>query len=147
MATTKERLIVLGKDCVLEIDGAEIDGVSDVSVRETITEIDATGFNQSTTSSIVVTRSHEIQLSIPDMKTARELYAKRWKEKKGFMVPCVVEAKLTGGLMKLDGNFTIHEIDADEALDGAVIPRIALRSWGHDISSTSSEGWGNFGYV
>lgn len=135
MATTKERVTVLGKDCVLEIDGAEIDGVSDVSVRETITEIDATGFNQSTTSSIVVTRSHEIQLLIPDMKTARELYAKRWKEKNGFMVPCVVEAKLTGALMELYGNFTIHEIDADEDLDGAVIPRIALRSWGHESNA------------
>ena len=128
----KDRVFALGKDCVLEIDGKVIDGVSDVSVRETVTEIDATGFNASTTSSIVVMRSHEIQILVPDMTLAKELYQKRLAKKGEYMLPGVVEAKLTGGLFELDGKFTIHDIDADESLDGAVIPRFALRSWGHD---------------
>ena len=131
MATTKERVTVLGKDCVLELDGTKIDGVSDVSVRETVTEIDATGFNHFTTSTVVVTRSIEIQLSIPDISVARILFERRWKKKDQFMIPCIVNAKLTGGIAEIEGDFTIHDIDADESLDGAVIPRIALRSWGH----------------
>jgi hypothetical protein len=134
----KDRVFALGKNCVLEIDGQEIDGVSDVSVRETIVEVDATVFNQSTTSSVVVMRSHEIQILVPDMTLARALYQKRWSKVGDYMLPGVVEAKLTGGLMEIEGRFTIHDIDADESLDGAVIPRFALRSWGHGASGGTS---------
>jgi hypothetical protein len=37
--------------------------------------------------------------------------------------------ELRGGLFQLTGGFTIHEIDGDELLDGAIIPRFALRQW------------------
>ena len=129
----QHHVTVLGRECVLEIEGQVVDGASDVSVRETIVEIDATGFNHQTASSIVVSRSHEIQLTLPDMKSARELYKRRWaKSSVGrFWLPLAVDVRLSGGLIEIEGKFTIHEIDADELLDGAVIPRIALRSWGH----------------
>ena len=130
---TQSIVTVLGRDCVLEIDGKQIDGVSDVSVRETIVELDATGFNHPTTSTVVVSRSHEIQLTLPDLKTARDIYKYRWaKAKVGrFWLPCTRKVKLKGGLVEVDGIFTVHEIDADELVDGVVIPRIAFRSWGH----------------
>ena len=133
----KTRVFALGKDCVLELDGQEIEGVADVSVRETIVEMDATGFNHSTTSSVVVMRSYEIQILVPDMKIARGLYGKRWSKVDGFMMSSLVDAKLSGGIAEIKGKFTIHDIDADESLDGAVIPRFLLRSWGHENTKTT----------
>jgi hypothetical protein len=34
-----------------------------------------------------------------------------------------------GGLLQVEKYFTIHEVDADEPIDGAVIPRFQLREW------------------
>lgn len=127
---------VLGKDCVLAIDGEQIDGVSDVVVRETTTEIDATGFDDYGTSTVVVGRTLEIALSLPDIKKARELYAKRFIEKwtgdRLFYLPRLLLVELSGGLFEITGSlrhFTVHSIDGDELLDGAVIPRFELREW------------------
>lgn len=124
---------VLGKDCVLKIESKEIKGVSDVSIRETTTEIDATGFNQYSGSTAIVGRTVEILLSVPDMKVARELFEMRWMERTAgfstFMLQRIVDVELEGGLFQITGNFTIHEIDGDESLDGAIIPRFVLREW------------------
>jgi len=130
---------VLGKDCVLTIESKEIKGVSDVSVRETTTEIDATGFNHFSGSTAIVGRTMEVLLSVPDLKVARELLALRWAERKAgttsLWLQQIVEVELRGGLFQLTGGFTIHEIDGDELLDGAIIPRFALRQWSQPTSS------------
>lgn len=124
---------VLGKDCVLTIESEEIKGVADVSVRETTTEVDATGFNHFAGSTAIVGRTVEILLSVPDLKVARKLLGWRWAERKAgttsLWLQQIVEVELTGGLFQLRGGFTIHEIDGDELLDGAIIPRFALRQW------------------
>ena len=124
---------VLGKDCVLKIDGVEIKGVSDVSVRSLVTEIDASGFNVYGTATVVVGRTWEITFSVPDITTARSLFSKRWKRvEEGsatFFLPQILDVELTGGLYDIDKPFTIHGVDGDQPLNDAVIPRFELRGW------------------
>jgi hypothetical protein len=124
---------VLGKDCKLFIESEEIKGVADVSVRETTTEIDATGFNSFSGSTAIVGRTIEILLSVPDRTVAKKLLDMRWKWRKAgtasFYLQQIVDVELQGGLFDIIESFTIHEIDGDELLDGAVIPRFALRQW------------------
>jgi hypothetical protein len=126
---------VLGKDCVLKIDGAEVKGVSDVSVRETVTEIDASGFNGYGASTVVVGRSYEILFSVPDIAKARVLLAKRWQRgdvgKSTFYLPQILDVELTGGLFEISRPFTIHGIEGDEPLNDAVISRFELREWNY----------------
>ena len=129
---------LLGKDCRLEIDDEEIKGVSDVSVRESVTEIDASEFGSSGVSTVVVGRAFEIMLSVPDIVVARKLFNKRYARIDGdllfFDVPRLVKVRLTGGVWDLDGvYFTIHGIDADQPLNDAVIPRFELRQWNNSI--------------
>ena len=127
---------VLGKDCVLTIDGAEVKGVSDVSVRETTTEIDASGFNGYGASTVVVGRTYEILFSVPDIAAARVLFAKRWQRgnvgNSTFYLPQILDVELTGGLFEISRPFTIHGIDGDEPLNDAVIPRFELREWNYE---------------
>ena len=131
---------VLGKDCVLKIDNVEIKGVSDVSVRESVTEIDASGFNGYGASTVVVGRTYEIMFSFPDIAKARLLFAKRWKRtvvgSSIFYLPQILDVELTGGLFDIDRPFTIHGIDGDEPLNDAVIPRFELREWNYEAPSS-----------
>lgn len=126
---TKAIQIALGRECSLSIGGERLWGVSDVSVRETCTQVDATGYGHNAMSSAVVTRTYEIVVSVPDMETARSIYSKRWMTSNGFLLPRVVDVELASGLMAIDDYFTIHEVDADEPLDGVVVPRFSLRQW------------------
>jgi hypothetical protein len=119
----------LGKDCVLTIQGVRVYGISDVAVRETTSEIDATFFGASSSATVIVGRSYEILLSVPSMQVARYLYSARWTKSGDFLLQGIFDVTLSGGLFDIDGQFTIHEVDADEPIDGAVIPRFALRSW------------------
>ena len=127
---------VLGKDCVLKIEGVEIKGVSDVSVRSSVTEIDASGFNVYGAATVVVGRTWEITFSVPDIDTARSLFSKRWKKvevgSETFFLPQILDVELTGGLFDIDRLFTIHGVDCDEPLNDAVIPRFELRAWNSD---------------
>jgi hypothetical protein len=128
---------VLGKDCVLKIDDSEIKGVSDVSVRETVTEIDASGFNGHGASTVVVGRTYEILFSVPDITTARQLLNMRFKRdtvgSSTFYTPEILDVQLTGGLFDIDSSFTIHGIDGDEPLNDAVIARFELREWNYKV--------------
>ena len=128
----------LGKDCVLTIEGKEIKGVSDVSVRSVVTEIDASGFNETGASTVVVGRTWEIMFSVPDIAVARSLYLKRWKRvevgSSVFFLPYILDVELTGGVIDIDRPFTIHGVDGDQPLNDAVIPRFELRAWNHKRS-------------
>jgi hypothetical protein len=134
---------VLGKDCVLTIDDVEIKGVSDVSVRETTTEIDASGFNGYGASTVVVGRTYEIMFSVPDIAKARTLFAARWKRvdvgSSSFRLPEILDVELTGGLFDISRPFTIHGIDGDEPLNDAVIPRFELREWNYKAPPIPAE--------
>lgn len=124
---------VLGKDCVLEIDDEEIKGVSDVSVRESVNEIDASGWGQDGSSTVVVGRAYEIMFSVPDIAVARKLFAKRFAYVEGdllfFTLPRLVKVGLTGGVWDIDKLFSVHSIDADQPLNDAVVARFELRQW------------------
>jgi hypothetical protein len=132
----------LGKDRVLTIEGNEINGVSDVSVRETVTEIDATGFNGYGASTVVVGRTYEIMFSVPSIYSSRDLMTKRWKRgqvgKSFFYLPWILDVELTGGLFEIRRPFTIHGIDGDEPLNDAVIPRFELREWNYEAPPVPS---------
>ena len=126
----RSRTYVLGRECVLEIEGQEVTGAADVSVRETVSEIDATAFNAQTQATIVTQRSYEIVFSCPDMTQARRIFALREGARGDFFVPAIVMVRLSGGLIQFaERVFTIHGVEADEPIDGAVIPRFTLREW------------------
>lgn len=129
----RSRIYVLGRECILTIEGNEIQGASDVMVRESVTEVDATGFNHRSVSTIVTQRTLELSVSIPDVSYARWLYERRWALFDGFYVPNIFDVSLEGGVVEFTAKkFTIHDIDADEPLDGMVVPRLTFKEWGHD---------------
>ena len=126
------RTYALGRECILTIDGSEVFGAADMSLRETVSETDATGFNQQVVSTVVTHRTYEISLSVPDMTQARILFAMRFAMSNGFMVPNILRVSLEGGLVQFTNYaFTLHEVDADEPVDGVVVPRFTLKQWGH----------------
>lgn len=126
----RSRIYVLGRECILTIDGNEIQGASDVMVRESVTEVDATSFNHRSISTIVTQRTLELSVSIPDVSYARWLYERRWTLFDGFYVPSIFEVSLEGGVVQFTAKtFTIHDIDADEPLDGMVVPRMTFKEW------------------
>ena len=127
----RSRIYVLGRECILTIEGNEIHGASDVMVRENVTEVDATGFNASVASSVVTQRTLEISVTIPDLSYARWLHANRLIIFNGFFLPRIFQVSLSGGLIEFENmRFTINGIDADEPLDGIVSPRFTLKEWG-----------------
>jgi len=129
----RSRTYALGRECILAIEGVEVTGAADMSLRETVTEVDATGFNHQVVSTIVTQRTYEISVSIPDMTQASRLYGLRWRLFDGFKVPNILELSLEGGLVEFSNEkFTIHDVDADEPLDGVVVPRFTFKQWGHD---------------
>jgi hypothetical protein len=129
----RSRTYALGRECSLAVDGVEVTGAADMSLRETVTEVDATGFNHQVVSTIVTQRTYEISVSIPDMTQASRLYELRWRLFDGFKVPNILELSLEGGLVEFSNEkFTIHDVDADEPLDGVVVPRFTFKQWGHD---------------
>lgn len=130
-AGAESRQYALGRECKLFVDDKEAKGISDVVVRETVVSLDATEFNGSFSRSVVTQRSYDISVSIPDIAFAKELYAKRiMAGDQQTFVPGIVNVRLIGGLFEIEGEFTIHDVDADEPLDGVVVPRFSLKQWG-----------------
>ena len=126
----KDRIYVLGRECKLFIEGEEITGVSDVSIRESVAEVDATGFNAPVTATAVVMRTFEISFSCPEMTQAKKIRDLREQKVGDFYLPQIVDVTLEGGHRELTArDFTIHEIESDEPLDGVVSPRFLLKEW------------------
>jgi hypothetical protein len=129
---TKAITYALGKDCVLRVDGRQLDGVADVVLRESCTTIDVTTSRSRASSSVVVTRSLELGFAVPDLELARWLFSKRYVMVGFSLVPQLLLVEFEGGLLvELPEGcyFTIHDVDFDEPIDGAVIPRFQLREW------------------
>lgn len=125
-----KRSYALGRECVIEVDGQAVSGAADVLVRESTTEIDATPFNAEAASTLVVLRTFEIQVSVPDLKQAQRLYKLRDTKKGDFVVPRVVDVTLQGGLIEFTNEpFVIADVQADEPLDGVVVPRFTMKQW------------------
>jgi hypothetical protein len=119
----------LGRFCQLSIDGVYAAGVQDVLVHETTTEIDATAFRSSVASSIVTHRTIELEIVFADMTYARLLSENAWRRQGRFMVATVFRVRTANGLKNIDSYFTVSDIQADEPLDGAVLPRVRLREY------------------
>lgn len=131
----KERFYHLGRECKLFIEGEEITGAADVSIRELVTEVDATSFNAPITATAVVMRTYEISFSCPEMTQAKNIRDLRERKDGHFYLPQIVDVTLEGGHSELTTrNFTIHEIESDEPLDGVVVPRFLLKEWGAGVA-------------
>jgi hypothetical protein len=126
---TKAITYALGKDCILRVEGRQLDGVADVVVRESCTTVDATNYGYAAAATAVVIRSYDLGFTVPDLATARWLFEQRYYPVNGFLLPQILNVELEGGLLQMEKYFTIHEVDADEPIDGAVIPRFQLREW------------------
>jgi hypothetical protein len=123
----------LGKDCQLFIEGIECKGVSDVLLREVAVDVDATGYGRYVGGSVVVARTYEVQIAVPDMAWARWLFDRRFVRSGSFRLPAILAVRLERGVHNIDAYFTVHSIDADEPIDGAVIPKFELREWGSGL--------------
>lgn len=119
----------LGRDCELYVEGVLIDSAQDVVVRETVSEIDATAFRSSVQSAIATHRTYEIEVTVADIEVASVIAEYRTRRNGPFIVPGLVIVSLRSGLFDIDKTFTMGPIDADEPLDGLVLPRFAFRQW------------------
>lgn len=141
-----QRQVQLGRLCELRIDGRIFGFVKDVNIRQVTNEIDATGYGRDATSSLVVHRSYEIELSVPELLDARRL---RSMTVDAEGLPNVVKVELVGGLwdsfvnppngqwpagLQQPGNFTIHEVQGDEPLDDIVTSKFVLKQWDNDLA-------------
>jgi hypothetical protein len=138
---TKAITYALGRDCILRVEGRELHGVADVVVRESCTTVDATNYGGlfASSASAVVHRSYDLGFTVPDIATARWLLERRSYEVNGFQLPRILVVEFEGGLLETGVRgkyFTIHEVDADEPIDGAVIPRFQLRQWDAGIADS-----------
>jgi hypothetical protein len=107
-----------------------ISSAQDVSVREMVGEIDATAFQSPVQSSIAIHRTYEIQVTIADIEIASIVSSYRTQKSGIFTVPGIVNISLSSGLFDINTTFTIGDIEADEPLDGVVLPRLTFRQWG-----------------
>jgi len=121
---------VLGRDCDLFIEGGLIDSAQDVLVRETVNQVDATAFASPVQSAIATHRFFEIQVTIVDIAVAIKIAKLRTQLQGIFQVPGIINLQLSSGLFAINTTFTIGDIDADELLDGVVMPRFTFRQWG-----------------
>ena len=126
-----DRVYALGRDCTFEIDGVTCNGVSDVVVRERTTDIDATGMGHSVESTVAVARTYEISVTFSEIGDARALWSQRFVSSGSFRLPRIFAIQCAGGIVNISERFTLHDIDADEPLDGIVQPRFFFRQWGH----------------
>lgn len=139
---TKAITYALGKDCILRVEGRQLDGLADVVLRESCTTIDATTRLSKASSSVVVTRSLELGFTVPDIELARWLFSKRYVKVGNTLLPQLLLVEFEGGLLvELPEGcyFTIHDVDFDEPIDGAVIPRFQLREWDKDAGVEDSD--------
>ena len=142
-----QRQVQLGRLCELRIDGRIFGFVKDVSVRQVTSEIDATGYGKKATSNLVVHRSYEIELVVPELFDARRLRAMT-VDADGL--PNVVKVELIGGLfdsfvnppggqwpagLQQPGDFTIHDVQGDEPLDDIVVGKFVLKQWDTDLKA------------
>ncbi len=130
---TKAITYALGRNCILRVDDRELTGVADVVLRQSCTTVDATGYGTNAPAAAVVLRSYDLGFTVPDLDTARWLFERRFHSVNGFLLPQVLRVEFEGGLFDFWTYFTIHEVDADEPIDGAVIPRFQLREWRTDV--------------
>jgi hypothetical protein len=118
----------LGRNCALTIDGNLMVGIEDATVRVVQREIDATKFGVSISSSVVTHRSLEVSFTTPDYKVIAFMRDRMSQAVGGYWLPRVVEVAFYHGV--LDGqkwDFIIHELDADEPLNGPVRARFLLK--------------------
>ena len=126
-----EKVYSLGRKCTLEIDGEPCNGVSDVSVRERTETIDVTGFNHTVVSELPVTRTYQILVTFAELRIAKELWNKRLERVGDFLLPRIFTLLVEGATMTFQERFVIADIDDDQPIDGAILPRIQFNQWGH----------------
>jgi hypothetical protein len=126
-----EKIYSLGRKCTLEIDGEPCDGVADVSVRERVETLDVTGFGHTVVSELPVTRTYQILVTFSELRIARQLWTQRVAPAGDYLLPRIFEIQVDGGTISISERFIIADIDDDQPIDGAVMPRIQFNQWGH----------------
>lgn len=127
-----DRTFALGRECTLIVDQTTVPEVADVLVREYTSEIDATGRTHRSISTVVTHRTYEISVAIPEITRARWLHGRRWIQNGNFFLPRIMNVQLAGGLINISENFTLHDVDGDEPLDGPVVARFVFKQWAHE---------------
>lgn len=123
MPTTTERYR-LGRDCTFAVDGVILAGVREVTTKRTTTEVDLTGYQHASHSTLVTHRTWEIEVA-----ALRPVDAQRLREAEARQR--VVTVTTTNGLHELSADFTVCESSSSEPLDDAVVATFTLKQWAH----------------
>jgi len=113
----------LGRNCVLAINGLVYYSVRSASIRQVPVSIDATprGMNVTSTATVVIARSMEIEFDLADISEAQRLYVAAASN------AADVEVSLAGGFWVGTKRFTVHDVEASEDVSGIVLPRFLLK--------------------
>lgn len=113
----------LGRDCVLAINGLVVFSVRNSAVRSVPVTADATprGMAVTSTATVVLARSLEIEFDVIDIGEAQTIYALAAANQGEVFV------SLGNGFWEGTKRFTLHDIDSSEDIGGAVAPRFLLR--------------------
>lgn len=115
---------VLGRECVLLLNGQILAGVKSVVPKRTVRTIDATGLNHSSESTIVTHRTWELEVEV-----VRPADAERLRQAEA--TDGLVTVQTTNGLRSVSGDFVVCECEAAEPLDEAVVAVFMLKQWAH----------------
>lgn len=119
----------LGRNCAITIDNAVMVGVDDVSIRLVPSkEVDATRFGSAISSSIATHRALEVSVSTPDYAVGNFIRQKTTQDVGGYFLPIIVSVSFFHGLYHgQTWNFTVHDLDTDEPLNGPIRTRFVLK--------------------
>lgn len=115
---------VLGRECVLFLNGQVLAGVKNVTPKRTVRTIDATGFGHSSESTIVTHRTWELEIEVVRPGDADRL-------RQAEATDGLVTVQTSNGLRNVSGDFMVCECEAAEPLDEAVVAKFTLKQWAH----------------
>lgn len=121
----------LGRHCALTIDNGVMVGIEDVSIRLVASkEVDATRFGSAIASSVVTHRALEVTVSTPDYAVGNYIRQKTSQNVGGYFLPTIVSVSFFHGLYHgQTWDFTVHDVDCDEPLNGPVRTRFVLKQF------------------
>lgn len=114
----------LGRDCTFALDGVILAGVREVATTRTTTEVDLTGYQHASRSTLITHRTWEIEVAAVKPADAQKLRDAEARHK-------VVTVTTTNGLHEVSADFVVAESASSEPLDDAVVATFTLKQWAH----------------
>lgn len=124
------KLLLLGRNAVLMVDGVALQSVQDASIRVATEEVDAHNGSDGATASVVVRRTIQVQFTAIDPRETRYLADRMELSFGQSPMPKLVLVTLLRGHITRSFYATIHDLEEDQPLRGAAGTRWLLKQWG-----------------